>query len=125
MIIQASLCRIFLFLCSVILRYEARRSAASRWFAGLATPSPAILIPAAHFLSVLSPQAKQPSGLINMAYVGGVILALGILTLGIGLLRRRKVEAFPPDHWVGAGISLGAGVLWPATTPSWLSSWAW
>jgi high-affinity Fe2+/Pb2+ permease len=44
-------------------------------------------IPAAFFLSVLSPDAKAPNGLIYLAYVGAVVLAVGVFVLGIGLVR--------------------------------------
>jgi len=48
----------------------------------------AILVPAAFFLSVLSPDATSPNGLIYLAYVGAVLLAVGVLVLGVGLVRR-------------------------------------
>jgi hypothetical protein len=51
------------------------------------TPAAAILLPVAYFLSVTSPAATQPNGLINLAFVGAVILALGLLVVGIGTLR--------------------------------------
>jgi high-affinity Fe2+/Pb2+ permease len=51
-------------------------------------PVAAILVPAAFFLSVLSPNATAPNGLIYLAYVGAVLLALGVLVLGVGLVRR-------------------------------------
>ena len=51
-------------------------------------PIAAILVPAAFFLSVLSPDARAPNGLIYLAYVGAVLLAVGALALGIGLVRR-------------------------------------
>jgi len=49
-------------------------------------PIAAILVPAAFFLSVLSPDATVPNALIYLAYVGAV-LAAGVLVLGIGLVR--------------------------------------
>lgn len=48
-----------------------------------------ILLPLAFFLSVLSPQAEEPNAMIYLAYAGAVSLAVGLLTLGIGLVRRR------------------------------------
>ncbi|HET6841965.1 MAG TPA: hypothetical protein VFK06_09800, partial [Candidatus Angelobacter sp.] len=36
----------------------------TKWFVRLSVPSAAILLPAAFFLSVLSPAAKEPNGLI-------------------------------------------------------------
>jgi len=50
-------------------------------------PSAAILLPAAFFLSVLSPNATAPNGFIYLAYAGTVLLAVGLLALGVGLLR--------------------------------------
>ena len=41
----------------------------------------------AFFLSLLSPQAQKPNGMIYLAYVGALILAAGVLTLGVGLIR--------------------------------------
>ena len=50
----------------------------------------AALFPAAFFLSVLSPEATEPNALINLAYVGAISLAAGLLVLGIGLVRRHE-----------------------------------
>jgi hypothetical protein len=46
------------------------------------------LVPAAFFLSILSPAATRPNGLIALAYVGALLLASGAVVLGVGLLRR-------------------------------------
>lgn len=51
-----------------------------------AIPSSAIFLPIAFFLSVLSPTATRPNALIYLAYVGAVILATGLIILGVGLL---------------------------------------
>ena len=58
-----------------------------KWLARAGAPIAAILIPAAFFLSVVSPAATQPNGLINLAYVGALFLAGGVLSLGVGLIR--------------------------------------
>ena len=50
-------------------------------------PSAAILVPAAFFLSVVRPRAERPDRLILLAPVGAVSLSVGLLTLGVGLLR--------------------------------------
>jgi high-affinity Fe2+/Pb2+ permease len=47
-----------------------------------------ISVSAALFLSVLLPDATAPNALIYLAYVGAVVLAAGVLVLGIGLVRR-------------------------------------
>jgi hypothetical protein len=53
-------------------------------------PLSAILLPAALLFSVLTPDATRPNGLIYLAYVGAVILAAGLLILGIGLIRKPR-----------------------------------
>lgn len=82
---------VWLILSLVVLRYvdEAVLSAPLKWFVRLAAPIAALVVPAAFFLSVLSPDAIAPSGVINLAYVGAVVLAAGVLVLGVGLVRRR------------------------------------
>ena len=52
-----------------------------------AIPASAILLPAAFFLPVLSPDATEPNVMIYLAYVGAVSLASGLLILGFGLIR--------------------------------------
>jgi len=81
---------VFLVLSLVTLRYvdESELSAGLKWFVRLAIPSAAILVPAAFFLSVLSPDATEPNRLIALAYVGAAVLAAGVILLGVGLLRR-------------------------------------
>jgi hypothetical protein len=41
----------------------------------------------AFFCSVLSPNATRPNAVLNLAYVGAVVLATAVVTLGISLLR--------------------------------------
>lgn len=50
-------------------------------------PAAAILVPLAFFGSVVRTDVERPNRLINLAYVGGVSVAVGTLTLGVGLLR--------------------------------------
>jgi hypothetical protein len=45
-----------------------------------------ILAPLGFFLSVASPRAERPNGLIALVYLGGLSLAVGAVTLGVGLL---------------------------------------
>jgi predicted DNA repair protein MutK len=79
----------------VTLRYvdEAELSSAMKWLVRGSIPIAAILVPAAFFLSVLSPDATSPNGLIYLAYVGAVLLAIGVLVLGVGLVRRSAQRA--------------------------------
>ena len=80
---------VYLVLSLVILRYvdEAALSPFWKWIARLGVPIAAILIPAAFFLSVVSPAATRPNGLMNLAYVGALFLAAAVLSLGVGLIR--------------------------------------
>ena len=81
---------VWLILSLVALRYvdEATLSERMRWVVRLAFPAAAILMPLAFFLSVLSPEATEPNAMIYLAYVAGVVLAVGLLALGVGLVRR-------------------------------------
>ena len=45
-----------------------------------------ILMPLGFFLSVASSRAERPNRMIWFTYAGGLLLAVGTLTLGIGLL---------------------------------------
>jgi hypothetical protein len=54
-----------------------------RWMLPLAT----ILMPLGFFLSIASPKATRPNALIGLVYLGAACLAVGTVTLGIGLLR--------------------------------------
>jgi hypothetical protein len=80
---------VWLVLSLVALRYvdEATLSESMRWLVRLAFPAAAILMPIAFFLSMLSPQAREPNAVINLAYVAGVVLAVGLLVLGVDLIR--------------------------------------
>src|SRR5215212_7677483 len=80
---------VWLVLSLIALRYvdEAALSERMRWVVRLALPVAAVLMPLAFFLSVLSPDATEPNALINLAYLGGIALAAGLLTLGVGLIR--------------------------------------
>jgi hypothetical protein len=75
---------VWLVLSLVALRYvdEAALSEGMRWLVRLSLPIAAILLPAAFFLSVLSPKATEPNALVYLAYVGGVSLAVGALSVG-------------------------------------------
>jgi len=72
-----------LVLSLVMLRYVAFW----KWLARTGAPIAAILIPAGFFLSVAAPTATEPNRLLNLAYVGALLLAAGVLTLGVGPLR--------------------------------------
>lgn len=57
------------------------------WFVRIGVPLAAILISAGFFFSVLPPNATQVGGAVSLIYVGAVVLAVAVISLGIGLLR--------------------------------------
>jgi hypothetical protein len=81
---------VWLILALVVLRYvdESNLSNVMKWLVRGSIPIAAIVVPAAFFLSVLSPDVTAPNGLIYLAYAGAVLLAVGVLVLGVGLVRR-------------------------------------
>lgn len=80
---------VLLVLSLVTLRYvdEANLPGWLKTAARHSVPASAVLLPAAFFLSVLSPEATEPNAVIHLAYVGAVSLTVGLLVLGIGLVR--------------------------------------
>ena len=84
---------VLLILSLVALRYvdEANLSSGLKWIARSTIPTSAILLPAAFFFSVLSPAATAPNGFIDLAHMGAVVLVLGLIVLGVGLLRQRPM----------------------------------
>jgi uncharacterized membrane protein len=85
---------VYLVLSLVMLRYvdEAALSPFWKWLARIGAPIAAILIPVAFFLSVVSPSASKPNGLINLAYIGALFLAAAVITLGVGLIRAARMN---------------------------------
>lgn len=81
---------VLLILSLLALRYvdEAVLSDGAKRLVRIAIPATAILLPIAFFFSVLSPDATQPNDTIYLAYVGALVLAIGLVTLGVGLIRR-------------------------------------
>jgi hypothetical protein len=57
------------------------------WMVRIGVPLAAILIPLGFFLSMTSPTATQPNGMVSLIYVGAIVLAVSVLTLGVGLVR--------------------------------------
>lgn len=81
---------VLLILSLVALRYvdEATLSPRSRGVVRVSIPGSAILLPAGFFFSVAAPDASEPNALIYLCYVGAAVLAVGLLLLGVGLVRR-------------------------------------
>ena len=57
------------------------------WLVRIGVPLAAILIPLGFFLSMTSPTASQPNGMVGFIYAGAIVLAASVLTLGVGLVR--------------------------------------
>jgi high-affinity Fe2+/Pb2+ permease len=72
---------------------EATLSERMRWVVRVAFP--AVLMASGFFLSVLSPEATEPNAMIYLAYVGGLLLAVGLLVLGVGVIRERRTASEP------------------------------
>jgi hypothetical protein len=85
---------VLLVLSLVTLRYvdEANLPGWLKTVARHSIPAAAVLLPAAFFLSVLSPEATEPNAMIYLAFVGAVSLTLGVLVLGVGLIRKPRPE---------------------------------
>jgi hypothetical protein len=83
---------VLLILSLVALRYVDEASLPHGWrhVARLAIPIAAILMPAGFFLSMIRPSDTAPSDLIYLTYAGAAALAIGVLTLGIGLVRSSR-----------------------------------
>ena len=82
---------VLLVLSLVALRFvdEARLSDGWKHYVRASIPIAAILLPAGFFFSVISPHATAVNGFIYLAYAGAIELALGLVVLGIGLLRAK------------------------------------
>jgi hypothetical protein len=57
------------------------------WFIRVGVPLAAVLISAGFFFSMLPATATQPNGAVSLIYLGAVVLAVAVASLGIGLLR--------------------------------------
>ncbi len=62
------------------------------WLVRIAVPLAAILISSGFFFSVLRPDATQASWAVSLIYAGALALAVGVVTLGIGLLRSPQLS---------------------------------
>jgi hypothetical protein len=57
------------------------------WFVRIAVPFAAVLISAGFFFSVLPPTATQTNSMVSLIYLGAVVLAVAVVSLGIGLIK--------------------------------------
>ena len=83
---------VWLVLSLVALRYvdEATLSEGMKWVVRLAFPVAAVLMALGFFLSVIPEDATEPNAMIFLTYVAGVVLAVGLLALAVGLIRGRR-----------------------------------
>lgn len=84
---------VLLVLSLVALQYIDEANLSETWKAVVrhCIPSSAILLPAAFFFSVLEPDATDPNAFIYLAYAGAAILGLGLVVLGVGLIKSKDV----------------------------------
>jgi hypothetical protein len=78
---------LILSLVAIVLVDHADLTAGWKQVVRTAFPAAALLLPIAYFLSISRSDAQRPNRLVNLAYLGGVSLTLGMITLGVGLLR--------------------------------------
>jgi hypothetical protein len=78
---------VILSLVCQILADAAVLPASLLWFVRLAVPLSAILISAGFFFSVLPPNTTKAGAAVFLIYSGAVVLAIAVITLGVGLLR--------------------------------------
>jgi Ni,Fe-hydrogenase I cytochrome b subunit len=57
------------------------------WFVRIGVPISATLISSGFFVSMGPPTATEPNRAVALIYFGAVVLAIGVLALGVGLLR--------------------------------------
>ena len=62
------------------------------WLVRIAVPLAAILMSSGFFFSVLQPGAHQVNGVVSLIYAGALVLAVGVVTLGVGLLRSPQLN---------------------------------
>jgi len=85
---HAGVLTILSLVCQILVD-AARLSAWLQWLVRVGTPLSGILISAGFFFSVLAPGATEPSRAIGLIYAGAVLLAVSVVSLGVGLLRAR------------------------------------
>ena len=83
---------VWVILALVALLYvdRARLSEGMRWLVRICLVTAPILGPAGFFFSVLPPDATEPGPALALVYVAAAALAVGTVTLGVGLLRSAK-----------------------------------
>ncbi len=75
------------------------------WMVRIGFPAAAILVSGGFFASAIGSNIDQPTKLIWILYLGIVVLATSVLTLGIGLLRSRNRPALDLSAQLKVGLS--------------------
>ena len=78
---------VILSLICQILTDEAALAPSLSWLVRAFIPISALLISGGFFFSVIGKNVTKPNGMIALIYIGIALLATGLITLGIGLLR--------------------------------------
>lgn len=73
-------------LVCLLLTEASGLSGTAAWVARTGALFAAILMPAGFFLSSMAPGAQRPNRLIVLVWLGALWLAVGVVTLGVGLL---------------------------------------
>jgi hypothetical protein len=74
-------------LVAVMLADAAGLTGAFGYLARLAIPAAAILMPTGSFLSSMDEGATEPNGLVMLLWLGVASLTVGVVSLGVALLR--------------------------------------
>jgi hypothetical protein len=77
---------VILSLVSLILADAAQMSGVLAFFARNGIWAAAVLMPTGFFLSAAGEGVTKPNGFIVLLYLGGLSLALGVISLGVSLL---------------------------------------
>ncbi len=78
---------VILSLVCQILADQAAMSESFTWIVRAFVPAAALLISGGFFFSAIGRDVAKPNGLVAMIYIGIALLAIGVIKLGIGLLR--------------------------------------
>lgn len=76
-----------------VLADSARLGRGAKWIARAGAPFAAIVMPLGFFVSVAPPDAVRPNGWISLVYLGAIVLAGSLLTLGVGLIRSLRASS--------------------------------
>ncbi|MBC8110227.1 MAG: hypothetical protein H7Y04_04125 [Verrucomicrobia bacterium] len=59
-----------------------------KWITRISFPASAILVSGGFFASAIGQHITSPNSFISLLYLGIIVLVIGLLTLGIGLIRK-------------------------------------